>query len=85
MKWTTRAKVREREREDAVLRAVGSSTGGLMYGLDIMYATGLSSGQMYPLLIRLERQGRLVRLEPKPGHWPERVGYRLPADRKPTQ
>jgi len=41
----------------AVLRALAA---GITYGFDIMDATGLSSGTVYPILARLERR-RLVR------------------------
>lgn len=38
----------------AVLHAIAS---GVQYGFDIMDATGLASGTVYPALGRLERQG----------------------------
>jgi DNA-binding PadR family transcriptional regulator len=40
----------------AVLRAIAQ---GARYGLDIMDATGLSSGTVYPTLTRMENRGLL--------------------------
>jgi PadR family transcriptional regulator PadR len=57
---------------------------GVTYGFDIMGATGLPSGTVYPLLRRLERHGMVVaRLESeKAAHddgRPARRHYRLTA------
>jgi PadR family transcriptional regulator, regulatory protein PadR len=40
-----------------VLRALIDEPSGEMYGLDLLRATGLKSGTLYPLLARLEGQG----------------------------
>ena len=65
----------------AVLRALA---GGATYGFDIMDATGLASGTVYPILARLERR-RLVESSwedprlPQVRGRPARKYYRLTA------
>jgi len=51
----------------AVLLAIRS---GHRYGFDIMDATGLPDGTVYPILRRLERRGVLT------GHWEEEAAAR---------
>lgn len=62
-----------------VLRFVASARQEWSYGLEISKATGLKSGSLYPILIRLDERGMLEScwLEPeKPGR-PPRHGYRM--------
>lgn len=65
----------------AVLRALAD---GVTYGFDIMDATGLASGTVYPILARLERR-RLVEAKwedpslPQERGRPARKYYRLTA------
>ncbi len=50
------------------------------YGYDLCRATGLKSGTLYPLLIRLEGQGHLdAQWLPAEGGRPPRHAYRLTA------
>lgn len=63
----------------AVLDALAADPGAWQYGLQIVAATGLKSGSLYPILIRLGERGLLESqwLEPeKPGR-PPRHAYRL--------
>jgi DNA-binding PadR family transcriptional regulator len=67
-----------------VLRVFMESPANDHYGLDLMRATGLSSGTLYPILKRLEKDGLVV------GQWeevdasevgrPRRKLYRLTPD-----
>ena len=65
----------------AVLRALSD---GVSYGFDVMDATGLASGTVYPILARLERRG-LVEASwedpslPQESGRPARKYYRLTA------
>lgn len=63
----------------AVLVALAGSPQAWFYGLEIAAATGLKSGSLYPILIRLAERGLLESqwLEPdKPGR-PPRHAYRI--------
>lgn len=65
----------------AVMRALSE---GVTYGFDVMDATGLASGTVYPILARLERRG-LVEASwedpslPQESGRPARKYYRLTA------
>ncbi len=54
------------------------------YGLQIMQATGLPSGTLYPILVRLERAGwiasRWEQIDPAAEGRPSRRYYRLTAE-----
>ena len=54
------------------------------YGLDLIKATGLPSGTLYPILVRLERAGwvhsRWEDIDPARAGRPARRYYRLTAD-----
>ena len=54
------------------------------YGLQLMQATGLPSGTLYPILVRLERSGwvesRWEQTDPVAEGRPSRRYYRLTAD-----
>jgi DNA-binding PadR family transcriptional regulator len=54
------------------------------YGLDLMHETGLASGTLYPMLVRLERAGWVraewERIDPVAEGRPARRYYRLTAD-----
>jgi PadR family transcriptional regulator PadR len=63
----------------AVLEALSASSDQWRYGLEIAAATGLKSGSLYPILVRLDERGLLESrwLEPeKPGR-PPRHAYRM--------
>ena len=65
----------------ALLAELAQSEPGWRHGYDLARATGLASGTLYPLLIRLETQGHLeARWQPPsaPGR-PARHAYRLTA------
>ena len=59
--------------------------GGCVYGYEVMRATGLPSGVVYPILRRLEKAGRLVsvweQVDPVAVGRPRRRMYRLPEPR----
>ena len=62
-----------------VLTALALNPQSWLYGLEIAAATGLKSGSLYPILIRLAERGLLESqwLEPdKPGR-PPRHAYRI--------
>jgi len=64
-----------------VLTALALNPQSWLYGLEIAAATGLKSGSLYPILIRLDERGLLESqwLEPdKPGR-PPRHAYRITA------
>ncbi len=64
---------------EAVLAALLDSSAQWRHGYDLSRETGLKSGTLYPILIRLERQGWLEARwedEPAPGK-PRRHLYRL--------
>ncbi len=63
----------------SVLDALAETPSAWLYGLEIASATGLKSGSLYPILIRLAERGLLESkwLEPeKPGR-PPRHAYRI--------
>lgn len=55
--------------------------GGWSYGLEIARVTGLKSGSLYPILVRLDERGLLESrwLEPERPNRPPRHAYRLTA------
>jgi DNA-binding PadR family transcriptional regulator len=64
-----------------VLAALAEATGEWRHGYDLVRSTGLKSGTLYPLLIRLEAQGHLEaewQAPAAPGR-PPRHAYRLTA------
>lgn len=65
----------------AVLAALVEAGPDWSHGYELCRLTGLKSGTLYPLLIRLERQGYLVAewQAPEPGR-PPRHAYRLTAE-----
>jgi DNA-binding PadR family transcriptional regulator len=67
-----------------VLAALLSEPTADRYGLDLMKATGLPSGTLYPILVRLERAGWLRAhwedVDPVRAGRPARRYYRLSAD-----
>jgi DNA-binding PadR family transcriptional regulator len=65
----------------SVLTALADSREDWRYGLEIAAATGLKSGSLYPILIRLSERGLLDSrwLEPERPGRPARHAYRLTA------
>jgi DNA-binding PadR family transcriptional regulator len=66
---------------ESVLQALIASGDAWRHGYDMSRETGLKSGTLYPILMRLERQGWLEAVwedEPTPGR-PRRHLYRLTA------
>ncbi len=65
----------------AVLTALIDAAPAWSHGYELCRLTGLKSGTLYPLLIRLERQGYLQAewQAPEPGR-PPRHAYRLTAE-----
>jgi DNA-binding PadR family transcriptional regulator len=67
-----------------VLAALLSEPTADRYGLDLMKATGLPSGTLYPILVRLEHAGwlqaRWEDVDPAQARRPARRYYRLSAD-----
>jgi PadR family transcriptional regulator PadR len=63
----------------AVLTALASERGAWLYGLEIAEATGLQSGTLYPILLRLDERGMLDSkwLPPERPGTPARHAYRL--------
>src|ERR1700743_1093627 len=63
----------------AVLGVLFEQRGEWLYGLEIAAATGLKSGSLYPLLIRLSERGLLESqwLEPERPGRPARHAYRM--------
>lgn len=62
-----------------VLQALAAQGDGWLYGLEIAAATGLKSGSLYPILVRLDERGLLEgRWTPSdhPGR-PPRHAYRI--------
>ncbi len=62
-----------------VLQALADRGDGWLYGLEIAAVTGLKSGSLYPILVRLDERGLLEgRWTPsdKPGR-PPRHAYRI--------
>lgn len=65
-----------------VLTALAASGPGWRHGYDLVRATGVRSGTLYPMLIRLEAQGWLEaewQAPTEPGR-PPRHAYRLTAE-----
>jgi PadR family transcriptional regulator, regulatory protein PadR len=64
-----------------VLRTMLADPGWAMYGLELLSATGLRAGTLYPLVARLERAGLLESAwEPAAEGRPRRRHYRLTRD-----
>ena len=65
----------------ALLATLLEAGGGWSYGYDLASRTGIKSGTLYPLLIRLETQGYLEAewQQPATGGRPPRHAYRLTA------
>jgi PadR family transcriptional regulator, regulatory protein PadR len=67
-----------------VLTALLAEPAAERYGLDLMQTTGLASGTLYPILIRLERAGwvesRWEDIDPVREGRPSRRYYRLTTD-----
>jgi PadR family transcriptional regulator, regulatory protein PadR len=66
-----------------LLAALLQAPGGELHGYQLLKGTGLSSGTLYPLLVRLERAGWVTsRWEERsePGGRPRRRFYRLSPD-----
>ncbi|MEQ1497638.1 MAG: PadR family transcriptional regulator [Novosphingobium sp.] len=63
----------------AVLEAIASARQEWSYGLALSKATGLKSGSLYPILMRLDERGLLEScwLEPERSGRPPRHGYRI--------
>jgi len=66
----------------AVLQVFALQPGDWLYGYELSRLTGLGSGTLYPLLIRLHEQGLLEAtwLEAQRPGRPPRHGYRLTPD-----
>lgn len=71
-----------------VLQAFLADPEGERYGLDIMQATGLPSGTVYPILTRLQRAGWLAahweEIDPAAVGRPARRWYRLTPEGLPA-
>lgn len=67
-----------------ILAALLADPGADRYGLDLMQATGLASGSLYPILHRLQAAGwveaRWEEVDPAEQGRPARRFYRLTAD-----
>lgn len=65
----------------AVLDVLAEARGEWRYGLELAAATGLKSGSLYPILVRLSDRGMLENrwLEPERPGRPPRHAYRLTA------
>lgn len=63
----------------AVLEAIAAARQEWSYGLELSKATGLKSGSLYPILMRLDERGLLEScwLEPERPGRPPRHGYRI--------
>lgn len=63
----------------AVLEAISQARQEWSYGLEVSKATGLKSGSLYPILMRLDERGLLEScwLEPERPGRPPRHGYRI--------
>ena len=66
----------------AVLNALSHRPSDWLYGLELSKLTGLKSGSLYPILIRLADRGLLESrwLEPTEPGRPPRHAYRISAD-----
>jgi DNA-binding PadR family transcriptional regulator len=62
-----------------VLNALANRPGDWLYGLELAKLTGLKSGSLYPILIRLADRGQLESrwLEPAEQGRPPRHAYRI--------
>jgi PadR family transcriptional regulator, regulatory protein PadR len=64
-----------------VLSAMLADTAAERYGLDLIHDTGLASGTLYPILVRLERSGWVTAqwedIDPVAEGRPSRRYYRL--------
>lgn len=70
---------RQSEQTRAVLAELASEPSRERHGYDLARATGLASGTLYPILMRLEERGLLeARWELEPSRRPRHV-YRLTA------
>lgn len=68
-----------------VLACLAEAAPGWLYGLEIAERTGLKSGSLYPILMRLAERGQLESqwVEPSAPGRPPRHAYRiLPAGRR---
>jgi DNA-binding PadR family transcriptional regulator len=65
----------------AVLDALGMRPSDWLYGLELSKLTGLKSGSLYPLLIRLAERGLLESkwIQPSEAGRPPRHAYRISA------
>jgi PadR family transcriptional regulator len=64
-----------------VLEALAATPAGWRHGYDLARETGLASGSLYPILMRLAERGQLVsRWEDGVDGRPPRHSYRLTAD-----
>ena len=65
----------------SVLEVLGGAPDSWLYGLEVAAATGLKSGSLYPILLRLAGHGLLESrwLEPSRVGRPPRHAYRLSA------
>jgi DNA-binding PadR family transcriptional regulator len=67
-----------------VLGALLDVPGGEVYGIQVVQATGMAPGQVYPLLARLEKAGwitgRIEQIDPRELARPARRYYRLTAE-----
>lgn len=65
----------------SVLQALASAAGDWSYGLEIAAATGLRSGSLYPILVRLAERGLLEScwLPPQRPGRPPRHAYKITA------
>jgi PadR family transcriptional regulator PadR len=63
----------------AVLTALADAAGDWRYGLELSAATGLKSGSLYPILLRLSEQGLLESCwqDPTQPGRPPRHAYRI--------
>ena len=66
----------------AVLGALAEAGDGWRYGLELSAATGLKSGSLYPILVRIAERGLAESrwLEPEQPGRPPRHAYRLTAE-----
>ena len=67
-----------------VVRALLAAPGREMYGLEIMRATGIKSGTIYPILARLEAAGWIIsrteNIDPHTAQRPARRYYQITED-----
>lgn len=70
---------RKQQAMERVIEALGNGD-EWHYVLDLLRATGLSSGRLYPALDQLLAEGRIM-ARWEDGQWPRRRLYLLAADR----